>query len=322
MSTMIEAALEYIKEGFKVFPVRLDKKPLTEHGLKDATQTQQGVKEYWTKWPDAGIGIVTDNIIVLDFDAKSGGLSSLEIIQKNFGLPDTRIHGTGGGGFHYIYLNPNGTNIRNATRLGGYPGVDLRANGGYIVVPPSHHPSGNDYYIYCYTPPAIAPQWLMTMATKRAETTNTAPIEGEPILEGQRNAILTKMAGAMRRQGMTGEEIETALLITNKRCQPGPLPVEEIRTIAKSVSRYSPSTNGYKGVYHYSPVDGLPISEHDKNTTENTTPALSDRITEWVKQSGGWFSYEDIDRHFGLTTTAQKDNRWHIIKRLKDIQYY
>jgi hypothetical protein len=69
-----------------------------------------------------------------------------------------------------------------------------------------------------------------------------------------------------------------------------------------------------------SPVNAFPESEHDKNTTENTTAALSDRITEWVKQSNGWFSYEDIDKHFGLTTPAQKDNRWHIIKRLKESQ--
>jgi len=319
MTTMIEAALDYVKEGFKVFPVKLDKKPLTEHGLKDATQTQQGVKEYWTKWPDAGIGIVTNNLIVLDFDKKSGGLESMELIKTKFGLPETRIHCTGGGGFHYIYLNPNGTNVRNATGLGGYPGVDLRANGGYIVAPPSHHPSGNDYYIYSWMTPAIAPPWLMTMATKRPETTNTTPGEGEPIPEGQRNATLTKMAGAMRRQGMTADEIETALLTTNKRCQPGPLPVDEIGTIAKSVCRYQPLNDGNNRVLLYSPLSNATDSKHDKNTTENTTKPLADLITEWVKQSSGWFSYEDIDKEFGITTPAQKDNRWHIIKRLKDI---
>ena len=316
MTTMIEAALDYVKEGFKVFPVKLDKKPLTEHGLKDATQTQQGVKEYWTKWPDAGIGIVTDNLIVLDFDAKSGGLESLELIKSKFGLPDTRIHGTGGGGFHYIYLNPNGTNVRNATGLGGYPGVDLRAKGGYIVAPPSHHPSGNDYYIYSYMTPAIAPQWLMTMATKRQETTNAAPVDGEPIPEGQRNATLTKLAGAMRRQGTPADEIEAALIIANKRCQPGPLPVDEIRTIAKSVCRYAPLNNGNNRVYHNSPLSDATDSKNDRNTTKQTTKPLVDLITEWVKQSSGWFSYEDIDKEFGITTTAQKDNRWHIIRRL------
>ena len=58
--TMMQAALNYIAEGFRVFPVKPDKKPHNEHGLKEATQLQIGVKSYWTKWPDAGIGIVTD----------------------------------------------------------------------------------------------------------------------------------------------------------------------------------------------------------------------------------------------------------------------
>ena len=341
---MIEAALDYIKEGFKVFPVKLDKKPLTEHGLKDATQTQQGVKEYWTKWPDAGIGIVTDNLVVLDFDAKSGGLDSMELIKTKFGLPDTRLHGTGGGGFHYIYLNPNGTNVRNATGLGGYPGVDLRANGGYIVAPPSHHPSGNDYYTHCYTTPVIAPQWLMTMATKRPEITNAAPVDGESIPEGQRNAILTKMAGAMRRQGMTAEEIEAALLAANKRCQPGPLSESEIRTIAKSVSRYQPVSNGYNvNTYTREGVIGGGNgygSEIPASDTENMQRALQNRfnpypimsnvssvasvanvsqdiVKDYISESNGqWIEYRDLDSDLGIRTPEQKSYRRSVIMRL------
>ena len=54
MSDIIEAALSYIEQGFKVFPVKSDKKPLTTHGLKDATQTESRVLEYWARWPDAG----------------------------------------------------------------------------------------------------------------------------------------------------------------------------------------------------------------------------------------------------------------------------
>ena len=45
MSNMMQAAFSYIGQGFKVFPVKTDKKPLTAHGLKDATQTQAGVRE-------------------------------------------------------------------------------------------------------------------------------------------------------------------------------------------------------------------------------------------------------------------------------------
>ena len=49
MSDIMEAGLSYIAQGFKIFPVKPDKKPLTPHGLKDATQTQSGVREYWTR---------------------------------------------------------------------------------------------------------------------------------------------------------------------------------------------------------------------------------------------------------------------------------
>jgi hypothetical protein len=49
MNDVIQAALSYVAQGFKIFPVKPDKKPLTPHGLKDATQTQSGVREYWTR---------------------------------------------------------------------------------------------------------------------------------------------------------------------------------------------------------------------------------------------------------------------------------
>jgi hypothetical protein len=79
MSDIMEAGVTYIAQGFKIFPVKPDKKPLTLHGLKDATQTQLGVREYWKRWPDAGIALVTDGLMVLDFDAKNGGLESKAI---------------------------------------------------------------------------------------------------------------------------------------------------------------------------------------------------------------------------------------------------
>ena len=345
---LMTAALDYVKEGFKVFPVKLDKKPLTLHGLKDATQTLQGVKEYWTKWPDASIGIVTDGLVVLDFDLKSKGLESLKDIEFKYGpLPPTRIHVTGGGGYHYIYRNTNGTNIRNTTQLAGYSGVDIRANGGYIVAPPSPHPSGNDYYFYDLSLIADAPAWLVKLATTKEPTPQGIPGTDALIPEGTRNATLTSLAGTMRRKGMSVEAIEAALMVENiKRCNPA-LSENEVKQVAKSVERYQPAkdfkyTDGKpefdelfdahkkepkndnnndkdnKNPLYICPVASPVISKHDKNTTENTTIPLSDKIERFVVETSGWFSYDDLDKEFGISTPAQKDNRWHIVKRLKE----
>lgn len=237
---MLEAALDYILEGFRVFPVGSDKKPLTKHGLKDATQTQLGVKEYWGKYPNAGIGLLTDGLIVLDFDAGKGGHESKVAIEAQYGsLPRTRTHRTGGGGLHYIYRNPNERDIRNTVSLGGYQGVDLRGSGGYIVAPPSLHESGRKYEVLDDCEIAPAPSWLLELATKKTQT--EAIPEGQPIIEGQRNATLASLAGTMRRRGMPQSAIEAALLEVNAtQCQP-PLSDNEISQIAESIVRYPSS---------------------------------------------------------------------------------
>ena len=314
---MIDAALSYVKQGFKVFPTKLNKKPLTDHGLKDATMLQVGVKEYWTKYPEAGIGLVTDGFVVLDFDAKSGGLDSKDIIETQFGqLPRTRTHRTGGGGSHYIYRNPNGTDIRNTVELGGYKGVDLRANGGYIIAPPSKHQSGNVYEVIDDAEIAPAPAWLIKLTTKRSPAPLLTEGSEEPISEGQRNATLTSLAGSMRRRGMSETEIFAALLVVNnERCQPS-LPEEEVKAIAKSVTRYSPSPNGNNVHISIYERDKIPTDiKRDNSVTENVT--LSDKVQAWVKGTSGWWPTEELDRELGIITTPDKDNRRQIIKRLK-----
>jgi len=241
MSDMIKAALSYIEQGFKVFPVKPDKKPLTPHGFKDATKAESRAREYWTRWPDAGIALVSDGLLVLDFDVKNDGLKSKAAIEARYGLlPRTRTHRTGGGGEHWIYRNPNGANVRSTVSFVGYPGVDLRANGGYIVVPPSPHESGRRYEVLDDNEIAPAPDWLINLATKKRIEARRTSSRIELIPEGKRNSRLTSVAGSMRRQGMSRESIEAALQDVNQRqCSP-PLPDDEVTRIAQSVTRYAP----------------------------------------------------------------------------------
>ena len=107
---MMEHALEYISQGFKVFPiVNGGKTPLTKNGLKDATEIQPGVKEYWGKWPDANIGLSTQGLVVIDFDVKNNRLQSkCQLISRYGEFPLTRVHKTGGGGEHWLYRAPEG----------------------------------------------------------------------------------------------------------------------------------------------------------------------------------------------------------------------
>lgn len=93
--------------------------------------------------------------------------------------------------------------------------------------------------------PQLLPEWVLNILPKRqpAEGANgrAQSVDGDVIPEGQRDSRLTSMAGAMRHQGMTEEEIASALLTVNRaRCSP-PLPDEQIKKIAWSVGRYPPA---------------------------------------------------------------------------------
>ncbi len=254
---MLEKALGYVKAGFPIIPLcwpidgkcgcgrghegrNIGKVPLTEHGLKDATTTILGVKEYWTKWPRANIGVVIPpEYFVLDVDVAHDGYDSLDKLQEGIGeLPKTLAITTGSGGTHLWYKTDQP--IKNTTKLAGYDGLDIRGTGGYVVSPPSLHSCGLPYQKspLWSGPITLAPRSLIELCLQRIPQGNSNP--DRPIVDGERNDTLARDAGAMRRRGFSEEAIIAALLIKNsKRCQP-PLPESEVDTIAKSISQYPP----------------------------------------------------------------------------------
>jgi hypothetical protein len=155
-------ALRYARRGWRVLPLHWveegrcscskpdcrspGKHPLVEHGVKDASLDSEQIGAWWDKWPNANIGIASgasSGLIVLDIDPRNGGEKSYEQLQKE--LPGTfkelsKVR-SGSGGFH-LYFEfsgplPSRTNIR--------PGIDVKADGGYVVAPPSVHVSGQQY---------------------------------------------------------------------------------------------------------------------------------------------------------------------------------
>jgi len=246
-NSLLRAALDYAARGWHVLPCRpRDKTPLTSHGVHDASRDEVTIREWWTRWPDANIAIACgpSGLVVLDVDPRHGGDESLRDLYQELGREtfQTATALTGGGGQH-LYFRADGTPLKNvAGGLGA--GLDLKAAGGYVLAPPSVHPSGRAYeWELGYSPEERAlldfPQALanrLKEPSRRPQTTSAV------IREGSRNVELTRLAGAMRARGMSEAAIAAALLAENtQRCDP-PLPEQEVRRIAASIAKYEPNT--------------------------------------------------------------------------------
>lgn len=164
----LDAAIRYAQAGYpvlRVYGVRKDgscrchkghacstpgKHPADKKGLRGATINLAKIRTWFRKRPDHNVGIATgpaSNIVVVDIDPRNDGNDSLtrlmSLIPNGFAEQHRpAIQKTGGGGAHYIFRHPGGK-VRN--RTGAMPGVDIKANGGLIVVAPSVHASGGSY---------------------------------------------------------------------------------------------------------------------------------------------------------------------------------
>ncbi|MCW5593785.1 MAG: bifunctional DNA primase/polymerase [Burkholderiales bacterium] len=143
-----EAALAALARGWSVIPVlERAKRPAIAWREFQARCPRPAELEVWLHhMPRANIAAVTgaiSGIVVVDVDPAHGGEESVAVIEREIGpLPATVESRTGGGGRHLYFAHPGG-HVGN--RAGILPGIDLRGDGGVIVLPPSIHPSGNAY---------------------------------------------------------------------------------------------------------------------------------------------------------------------------------
>jgi bifunctional DNA primase/polymerase-like protein/primase-like protein len=224
---------------------RVGKHPRTKKGVHDASTDETKIHQWWEMWESANIAIALGKvagIFVLDVDPRNGGDETMSSLERKYGrLPKTRTAGTGGGGAHHLFRYPGFPVKNSAGELG--PGMDIKSDGGSIVVPPSLHVNGKRYRWRNCSPIADAPDWFLQLlrdAARKSYAIGQVQIGGT-ILEGRRNTTLTSLAGSMRRRGLDAVEIEPSLLVVNeRRCDP-PLPEDEVREIAAGVCRYEPA---------------------------------------------------------------------------------
>jgi hypothetical protein len=255
---LLAAALRYAGHGYRVFPCAPGgKAPLTERGFHDASTDAAQIERWWSQHPRANIGIATEGLLVIDIDGANNPWPSDPDRAADLANAGA-IAVTPRGGRHYIFRRPEDKGKSWKCSAGKLaPGVDVRTDGGYIVVAPSATESGiyqwvdglelDDPLDRLPEPPA----WLVAVldalgSPERNGAANRGPLaapagqDANPIPEGQRNATLARLAGAMRRVGMSQAEIAAALHQTNTdRCSP-PLSPREVERIATSIARYEP----------------------------------------------------------------------------------
>jgi hypothetical protein len=172
-ATNLDWALKYVSLGLRVFPLRPGTKiPATPNGVKDATEDTNRVRAWWTENPECGVALAPE--------FKVGGACFLEFDQRpwlpawckeeNQKKPITRLHKSGGKASpHYIFLHTEKSlelgNV-NGTAL-GHEWFSFRADGRYVVAPPSVHPDRKqEYTCELDVEPTPIPDWLVAKIAK------------------------------------------------------------------------------------------------------------------------------------------------------------
>ena len=157
-----------------------------------ATPTE--IEAWWERWPDANVGIVTgwiSSILVLDVDPRHGGDASLAALESEHGrLPETVTCMSGGGGRHLYFAHP--THLVPSRQLGA--GLDLKAEGGMVVAPPSCHVSGDVYrWMDGHAPGehdlGALPSWLEEISITVDEPWNAGPRDSTPRTAGEKETF-------------------------------------------------------------------------------------------------------------------------------------
>jgi hypothetical protein len=250
-------ALRYASRGFPVFPCHRNKSPMTAHGFKDATTDARQILTWWDASPEASIGVPTAGYLVLDVDARKGGDQTLAEYEAKHGpMPVTPTAKTGSGGRHYWFAKPEGKAFKSKASIA--PGLDVRTDGGYVIVPPSVNEVGPYAWLVALDAPmALPPAWFVELAEDRPAQATPKPTPGpaapftftwgkdevndlashQGAAEGERNATLCRLAGVHLSRGDSPATLEALALAWAKRCKPAYPEAEVKRTLAQLTAK-------------------------------------------------------------------------------------
>lgn len=282
INDMHEQVTEYIDRGWSILPVKpSEKRPYMTNWLQyqHTKATKEMANNWFTNLSGAGVGMVTgriSNVVVLDVENYCK--IPIEELLKRY--PTQMISQTGTGGYHLFYLYPNNV-PKVANRVGIFEGADLRADGGFIVLPPTRHPNGNAYRWVKQGPLGVFPKALLDIQSQpkvQSDGWITETLRG--VSEGGRNDACARLAGYFFRKGVNSDIVEALLMEWNERNDP-PLPVREIRTTIKSIER---SCANMMVGEQFTSIEYEDDTKLSRNQQSNTFDLL--RMKDYVKGYG------------------------------------
>jgi putative DNA primase/helicase len=256
-----EALFQMEVMNYPVFPLKPDKKPYTAHGFKDATKEIKTALQWWKiQYPGAMVGIPTgqtSGILVVDIDCKNGkdGYRALAALEAELGqaLPRDYEVRTPSGGSHFYFRLKEGQSFGNSASSVG-DGIDIRADGGYVVSEGSVNAVGGSYRLIHGASMPELPDWFADVLIETSKKAKKSVLnEAGTIPEGQRNTGLFQLLASFKSKGLEGQKLRDFALWANLYlCQP-PLPESEVLQIMDSVGRYDTSyafdTVGYAELF-------------------------------------------------------------------------
>jgi putative DNA primase/helicase len=194
--------------GWRVIPIHPRSKiPAISDWPEKASRDRKAVEDWSAEYPKCNWGLATgrgSGIFVVDIDVKNNGVKTWLNFEKLHGDVRTVEATTGSGGRHIFFKYPLAAVIKNSASAVG-KGIDIRGDGGQVVLPPSIHPNGTAYewtdgHSPFDLPVAEAPEWLLQKIVKSTPATEVVQLGGE-LKDGTRNDTIYHHALALARQG-------------------------------------------------------------------------------------------------------------------------
>lgn len=254
---------EYVEQyGWSIIPIQpKSKKPAISawKEFQDRKPTADEIAVFSSRYPNHNVAVIcgaVSGLVVLDVDSEDG----YRFLKENgYAIPPTPRTQSSPGKGHFYFKHP-GFPVKNMIRK--VPGIDIKGDGGYVVAPPSIHPSGATYawleaFHPAKTPVAPCPQWLLDLIDQGREEAapdhsngkKSAPHSDDEVIddtdwvveylrkgfaEGERNVAATKLAGHFLAMGNPHDRVMEMLILWDMRNDP-PLGESELSHVVKSI---------------------------------------------------------------------------------------